>query len=141
MPINSRQQVKIVQTDQKAPPLDVKEMLAEITTASKRQLPIKLTPSPDGRVVLADFVPSEIGENVLSVKVGGSPIPNTPVKFAVSPLPDASKVVVSGPGLTNGEVGIPAQFRIDSRKAGVAPLGLNIDGPGMQQKRFAWFFA
>lgn len=106
-------------------------MLAEIITASKKMIPVKLSPSLDGRAIVVDFVPTEIGENQLVVKVGGAPVPKTPQKFSVVPNSDPSKVVVSGPGLTNGEIGVPAKFRIDSRKAGVAPLGLNIDGPGV----------
>ena len=128
--MNSRQQVRVVQTDNNAPPLNIADIVSDITTASKKTMPVKATPTPDGRAVLLDFIPTEIGENQLNVKVGGAPVPKTPQKFQVSPQPDPSKVVVSGPGLTGGEVGIPAKFRIDSRKAGVAPLGLNIDGPG-----------
>ena len=130
VPVNSKQQIRILQTDNKAPNLDVKDIVAEITTSSKKQIPVKLTPTPDGRAVLADFIPTEIGENVLNVKVGGGLIPKQPQKFQVSPNPDPSKVKVEGPGLVSGEVGVPAKFRIDSRKAGVAPVGLNIDGPG-----------
>ena len=130
VPVNSKQQIRVVQTDNKAPPLNVADIVADITTASKKTVPIKVTSTPDGRAVLLDFVPTEVGENQLNVKVGGAPVPKTPQKFQVSPQPDPSKVVVSGAGLTGGDVGVPAKFRIDSRRAGVAPLGLNIDGPG-----------
>lgn len=121
----------MVQTDQKAPNLDVKDLVADITTGSKRIVPTKLTPTSDGRSVLVDFIATEVGENQLNVKLGGAIVPKQPQKFTVTPNPDPSKVKVEGPGLTSGEVGVPARFRIDSRKAGVAPLGVNIDGPAV----------
>ena len=130
VPINSRQQIKVVQTDANAPPLNPRDIISEITTPSKKIIPVKITPTPDGRAVIAEFIPTEVGETQLAVRIAGSPVPQTPVKFGVSPLPDPTKVVVTGPGLTSGEVGVPTTFRIDARKAGVAPLGVNIDGPG-----------
>lgn len=129
MPVNSRQQIKVVQTDQKAPNLDIKDLVAEITTGSKKVVPTKLTALPDGRVILVDFVPTEVGENQLAVKLGGAIVPKSPQKFTVTPNPDPSKVKVEGPGLISGEAGVPAKFRIDTRKAGVAPLDTKIDGP------------
>ena len=132
VPVQSRQQIKIVTTDQKHPRLEVQEVVAEIISATTgKKIPVRLTPTPDGKAVLADFIPTEIGENVLNVKVGGQPIPNQPQKFTVSPNPDISKVKVEGPGLSHGEVGVPAKFRIDSRKAGIAPIGLGINGPAV----------
>ena len=68
-------------------------------------------------------------DKICFFKVNGAIAPNQPQKFTVSPNPDASKVKVEGPGLTAGEVGTPAKFRIDTRKAGVAPLDCKIDGP------------
>ena len=44
----------------------------EIITASKKTIPVKLTKSPDGKTILADFVPTELGENQLTVKVNSS---------------------------------------------------------------------
>lgn len=128
MPVNSRQQIKVASTDPKFPPLEVRDVSAEIVTASQKRVPVKLTPAPDGKGVLADFTPSEVGQNQLVVNVGGKPLPKHPLHFTVSPDPDPSKVKVTGPGLTGGEVGVPANFRIDTRKSGVAPLGLTIDG-------------
>lgn len=130
MPLQSRQQVKVVTTDlKKHPHLEVKELVAEITSASGKKVPVKLTPTPDGKAVLVDFIPTEAGENQLNIRVGDQPIPNQPQKFTVTPNADPSKVKVEGPGLTTGEVGVPAKFRIDTRKAGVAPVGLGINGP------------
>ena len=119
-----------IQTAQQgvAPALDLKDTAVEITTASGKKVPVKLTQGPDGKV-FADFIPTEVGESVLVVKVADQLVPNQPQKFTVSPKADPSKVKVEGPGIHGGEVGVPAKFRIDSRKAGVAPLGLGIDGP------------
>ena len=128
MPVNSRQQIRVVSTDKNVP-LKVNEVVAEITTATNKRIPVKLTPSPDGQTMLADFIPTEIGENQLVVKVCNTPVPNTPKKFTVSPTPDPSKVKVEGPGVIGGNVGELAKFRIDTRKAGVAPLGVTVDGP------------
>lgn len=128
IPVHSRQQIKVISTDPKVP-LNVSDVVAEISTASGKKIPVKLAPSPDGTVILANFIPTEIGENLLVVRAGNTAIPKTPQKFSVSPNPDPSKVKVEGPGILNGEPGVPAKFRIDTRKAGVAPLGLTIDGP------------
>ena len=129
VPVNSRQQLKVSSSDQNFPALTPRDVTAEIITPSQKKIPVKITPAPDGKGVLADFIPTEVGDNQLYVKVGGQPIPKQPQKFNVSPNPDPSKVVVTGPGLKGGETNAPATFKVDTRKAGMAPLGLAIDGP------------
>ena len=43
---------------------------------------------------------------------------------------DSSKVKVSGPGLESGvRANIPQSFKVDCRKAGVAPLAVAVTGP------------
>lgn len=129
VPVNSKQQIKVLSTGKDGPSLDDKNTTVEILTASKKTVPVKLSQGPDGKTLIADFVPTEAGESQLTVKVGGMTVPNQPQKFKVSPNADSTKVKVEGPGLISGEVGIPAKFRIDTRKAGVAPLDTKIDGP------------
>ena len=64
----------------------------------------------------------------LHVRWARQPIPDTPYVFRVWPGPDASRVVVDGPGLNDGTVDEPGEFRIDTREAGVGLLSVRVRG-------------
>ena len=68
------------------------------------------------------FTPKEIGEHLVSVKKRGRHVPNSPFRIMVgeSEIADASKVKVYGEGCEKAVAGETAEFRVDTRKAGMA---------------------
>ncbi|CAJ0927524.1 unnamed protein product [Ranitomeya imitator] len=77
------------------------------------------------------FVPKETGEHIISIKKNGQHVPNSPITVMISQseIADASRVIVSGQGLTEGRTFEPAEFIIDTREAGYGGLSLSIEGP------------
>lgn len=56
--------------------------------------------------------------------------PGSPFKVPVTDVVDPSKVKVTGPGVGSGvRANIPQSFTVDCRKAGVAPLAVDVVGP------------
>lgn len=66
------------------------------------------------------FVPKEIGEHLVNIKKNGRHIPNSPIAVMISQseIGDASRVRVSGQGLSEARTFEPAEFIIDTRDAG-----------------------
>uniref|UniRef100_A0A8D0HEX4 Filamin A n=1 Tax=Sphenodon punctatus TaxID=8508 RepID=A0A8D0HEX4_SPHPU len=77
------------------------------------------------------FVPKEIGEHLVNIKKNGQHIPSSPITVMISQseIGDASRVRVSGAGLSEGRTFEPAEFIIDTRDAGYGGLSLSIEGP------------
>lgn len=76
-------------------------------------------------------MPKETGEHIVSIKKHGQHIPNSPITVMISQseIGDASRVVVSGQGLTEGRTFEPAEFIIDTREAGEGRLGTSVSVP------------
>lgn len=66
------------------------------------------------------FVPKEIGEHLVNIKKNNRHIPNSPISVMInqSEIGDASRVRVSGQGLSEARTFEPAEFIIDTREAG-----------------------
>lgn len=66
------------------------------------------------------FVPKEIGEHLVNIKKNGRHIPSSPISVMISQseIGDASRVRVSGQGLSEARTFEPAEFVIDTRDAG-----------------------
>lgn len=66
------------------------------------------------------FVPKEIGEHLVNIKKNGRHIPNSPISVMInqSEIGDASRVRVTGQGLSEARTFEPAEFVIDTRDAG-----------------------
>lgn len=66
------------------------------------------------------FVPKEIGEHLVNIKKNGRHIPSSPISVMInqSEIGDASRVRVSGQGLSEARTFEPAEFIIDTRDAG-----------------------
>lgn len=66
------------------------------------------------------FVPKEIGEHLVNIKKNGHHIPSSPIAVMISQseIGDASRVRVSGQGLSEARTFEPAEFIIDTRDAG-----------------------
>lgn len=66
------------------------------------------------------FVPKETGEHLVNIKKNGRHIASSPISVMISQseIGDASRVRVSGQGLSEARTFEPAEFIIDTRDAG-----------------------
>lgn len=66
------------------------------------------------------FIPKEMGEHLVNIKKNGRHIPSSPfaVMISQSEIGDASRVRVSGQGLSEAKTFELAEFIIDTRDAG-----------------------
>ncbi|XP_070785140.1 filamin-C isoform X4 [Enoplosus armatus] len=77
-----------------------------------------------------EYIPFTPGEYDVNITFGGLPIPGSPFRVPVRELVDPSKVKCSGPGLGSGvRAHVPQTFTVDSSKAGVAALEVQLYGP------------
>ncbi|XP_026218463.1 filamin-C isoform X8 [Anabas testudineus] len=77
-----------------------------------------------------EYIPFTPGEYDVNITFGGLPIPGSPFRVPVRELVDPSKVRCAGPGLGSGvRAHVPQTFTVDSSKAGVAPLEVQLYGP------------
>uniref|UniRef100_A0A3B5QXD6 Filamin C, gamma b (actin binding protein 280) n=1 Tax=Xiphophorus maculatus TaxID=8083 RepID=A0A3B5QXD6_XIPMA len=84
-----------------------------------------------------DYIPFTPGEYDVNISFGGLSIPGqrsaqlgSPFRVPVRQVVDPSKVRCSGPGLGGGvRAHVPQTFTVDSSKAGMAPLEVQIYGP------------
>ncbi|XP_040261122.1 filamin-A isoform X4 [Bufo bufo] len=109
---------------------DISQLTATVTSPSGREEPCLLKRLRNGHIGIS-FVPKETGEHLVSIKKHGHHIPNSPITVMISQseIGDASRVIVSGKGLTEGRTFEPAEFIIDTREAGYGGLSLSIEGP------------
>ncbi|KAM9365728.1 LOW QUALITY PROTEIN: filamin-B-like [Pholidichthys leucotaenia] len=88
--------------------------------------PVEVTDNGDGTHTV-NYVPTLEGPYMVEVKYGEEDIPSSPFRFKVLPTHDASKVRVSGPGVTNGvPASFPVDFTVDTRDAGRSQLSVLI---------------
>ncbi|KAI1882170.1 hypothetical protein AGOR_G00247920 [Albula goreensis] len=77
-----------------------------------------------------EYIPFTPGDYDVNITFGGQPIPGSPFRVPVRELVDPSKVKCSGPGLGSGvRAHVPQTFTVDSSKAGLAPLEVQLVGP------------
>lgn len=110
--------------------LDLSQLTTSLTTPSGREEPCLLKMLRNGHVGIS-FVPKEIGEHLVNIKKNGRHIPNSPISVMIkqSEIGDASRVRVTGQGLSEARTFEPAEFVIDTRDAGYGGLSLSIEGP------------
>ncbi|XP_062316362.1 filamin-A isoform X1 [Osmerus eperlanus] len=110
--------------------LDLSQLTASLTTPSGREEPCLLKMLRNGHVGVS-FVPKETGEHLVNIKKNGRHIPSSPISVMISQseIGDASRVRVSGQGLSEARTFEPAEFIIDTRDAGYGGLSLSIEGP------------
>ncbi|XP_077070546.1 filamin-A isoform X2 [Siphateles boraxobius] len=110
--------------------LDLSQLTASLTTPSGREEPCLLKMLRNGHVGIS-FVPKEIGEHLVNIKKNGRHIPSSPIPVMISQseIGDASRVRVTGQGLSEARTFEPAEFIIDTRDAGYGGLSLSIEGP------------
>ena len=78
---------------------------------------------------IASVQPPELGKYVIHVHCNGFEIQGSPFKTRVMPPPIPEKVVASGPGLQDGQVGQASNFTVDVSEAGHGYLSFQVQGP------------
>ncbi|XP_067292165.1 filamin-C isoform X1 [Pseudorasbora parva] len=77
-----------------------------------------------------EYMPFTAGDYDVNITYGGQPIPGSPFRVLVKDVVDVSKVKCSGPGLASRVTAhVPQTFTVDSSKAGLAPLEVQLYGP------------
>ncbi|XP_069499881.1 filamin-B isoform X2 [Ambystoma mexicanum] len=109
---------------------DLSLLTASIRAPSGHDEPCLLKRLPNNHIGIS-FIPREVGEHLVSIMKNGKHVPNSPVTIMVvqSEIGDASRVKVSGPGLTEGHTFELSDFIVDTRDAGYGGLSLAIEGP------------
>ncbi|XP_025106447.1 filamin-A-like isoform X3 [Pomacea canaliculata] len=91
--------------------------------------PAEVVPVQEG-IFQATYLAVAEGKCKIDVKYGGSEVPGSPFQTRVLPGVDASKVKVTGPGVSGAiPASLPAQFTIDTREAGIADLECVVQRP------------
>lgn len=125
-PVNSLQQFRVMTRD-----AGRAEFAVVITGPSGGSVTAQVTPVADGYVV--NFTPTEVGEYRLSVTLGGETVVRSggggPYRMTCTQAGDPGKVTARGPGLSGGTANRPAEFTIDTKKAGQGGLGVTVEGP------------
>lgn len=108
------------------------EFAVVITGPSGGSVTAHVVPVADGYVV--NFTPTEVGEYRLSVTLGGETVRGPgggagPYRVVCTQASDPGKVTACGPGLCGGLVNRPAEFTIDTKRAGQGGLGVTVEGP------------
>ncbi|XP_050427022.1 filamin-A isoform X1 [Adelges cooleyi] len=122
VPMNSLQQFRVMTRD-----AGKAEFAVIITSPSGGSVKAHVVPFEDGYKV--SFTPAEVGEYRLSVTLGGETVGRAPYRMQCVQTSDPSKVFAYGPGLSGGMVNRPAEFTIDTKKAGQGGLGVTVEGP------------
>lgn len=120
--MNSLQQFRVLTRD-----AGRAEFAVVITGPSGGSVTAHVVPVAEGYVV--NFTPTETGEYRLSVSLGGEMVGRAPYRVMCTQASDPSKVFAYGPGLSGGPVNRPAEFTIDTKKAGQGGLGVTVEGP------------
>lgn len=121
-PLNSLQQFRVITEG-----LPVADLAVTITSPSGSRVKAHVIPTAEG--FLVNFTPTQLGEYLLMISFGGIPISPQPFRLQCLVGSDSRRVSASGPGLSKGTVGHPAQFVIDTRGAGQGGLGVTVEGP------------
>lgn len=103
------------------------DLAVTITSPSGNRIKAHIIPTAEG--FLVNFTPTQLGEYLLSICFGGTPITPRPFRLQCLTGSDSNKVHAFGPGLERGIVGQPAEFMIDTRGAGQGGLGVTVEGP------------
>ncbi|XP_062534607.1 filamin-A isoform X3 [Armigeres subalbatus] len=121
-PLNSLQQFRVITNG-----IGKADLAVTITSPSGNRVKAHVIPTAEG--FLVNFTPTQLGEYLLSVSFGGTPITPQPFRLQCLVGSDSRKVQASGPGLVKGIINRPAEFMIDTRGAGQGGLGVTVEGP------------
>ncbi|XP_049277159.1 filamin-A isoform X3 [Anopheles funestus] len=121
-PLNSLQQFRVITNG-----IGKADLAVTITSPSGNRVKAHVIPTAEG--FLVNFTPTQLGEYLLSVSFGGTPITPQPFRLQCLVGSDSRKVQATGPGLVRGIINRPAEFMIDTRGAGQGGLGVTVEGP------------
>ncbi|XP_055616121.1 filamin-A isoform X3 [Toxorhynchites rutilus septentrionalis] len=121
-PLNSLQQFRVITKG-----IGKADLAVTITSPSGNRVKAHVIPTAEG--FLVNFTPTQLGEYLLSVSFGGTPITPQPFRLQCLGGSDSRKVQASGLGLVKGIINRPAEFMIDTRGAGQGGLGVTVEGP------------
>lgn len=120
--MNSLQQFRVITNG-----IGKADLAVTITSPSGNRVKAHVIPTAEG--FLVNFTPTQLGEYLLSVSFGGTPITPQPFRLQCLVGSDSRKVQATGPGLVKGIINRPAEFMIDTRGAGQGGLGVTVEGP------------
>ncbi|OCT57973.1 hypothetical protein XELAEV_18002841mg [Xenopus laevis] len=110
--------------------------MSQLKVGSAADIPLNITETDLSQLTATVTSPAGREEPCLLKRLrnghkNGIHIPNSPITVMISQseIGDASRVVVSGQGLTEGRTFEPSEFIIDTREAGYGGLSLSIEGP------------
>ena len=114
-----------------------------VTGPSRTELSNRMRDECPG-VYQASFVPHHAGEYSLDVRFNDEPVPGSPFSITVRadphyepPKGDAKKVVCTGDGLSRCRITQPAYFSVDSSRAGLGRLSMEMSGPSQPTITYA----
>lgn len=121
-PINSLQQFHVITEG-----AGKADFTVVIRSPSGTMVKAHVVPTRDGYVV--NFTPTELGQYWLNISFGGQQVLPAPHRITCTHGSDPNRVTAFGPGLERGVVQRPAEFVIDTRRAGRGGLGVTVEGP------------
>jgi filamin len=89
----------------------------------------------DGTTFSCGYNPQTAGDYIVNIKYAGKHIPNSPFRPRVRWATDSTKVKAYGPGLKSGLTDEPAEFTVDTSKAGDAGLAILVEGPSQAEMK------
>ncbi|XP_028303701.1 filamin B a isoform X2 [Gouania willdenowi] len=101
---------------------------AEVVNPSGTLTDCVVTDRSDGTYNV-EYTPFENGVHSVSVLYDDTPVPKSPFKVSVGEGCDPSRVVATGPGLSQGLTNQTNKFNIITRGAGIGGLGIAVEGP------------
>ncbi|KAJ7994428.1 hypothetical protein DPEC_G00249170 [Dallia pectoralis] len=100
-----------------------------ITVEGPSESKMSCTDNKDGSCNV-EYIPYAPGLYDVNITYGGQHITGSPFKVPVKDMVDASKVKISGPGVSSGvRAKVPQSFTVDCTKAGIAPLSVAVTAP------------
>eukprot|EP00118_Oscarella_pearsei_P028822 m.3022 g.3022 ORF g.3022 m.3022 type:complete len:1777 (+) comp9010_c0_seq1:150-5480(+) len=89
----------------------------------------------EGNTFSCSYTPLIAGEYVANIRFAGKHIAGSPFRPRVRWATDAAKVKAEGPGLKGGLTNEPAEFTVDTSKAGDAGLAILVEGPSQAEMK------
>lgn len=117
------------------PTLDhsVSRVKAKVKMPSGKSDKANIVDNKDGTIKIS-YEPKEIGPHEILLRYNDEPIDESPIIFYVDAIGTAKKKITAyGPGLTQGLVGEPCKFTINTGGLGSAKLNVTVEGPSKTQ--------
>ena len=96
---------------------------------------VEIQEDPEGNTFSCSYTPLVAGDYVINIRFAGKHITGSPFRPRVRWATDAAKVRAEGPGLKSGLTNEPAEFSVDTSKAGDAGLAILVEGPSQAEMK------